>query len=78
MWARRPYEKSSSNERMNASERASLKIAENSQFTKSKNEFEFTDEILIIFGAKIQTATYDVDWKEICSENSDKAQKLND
>ena len=58
MWARRPYEKSSSNERMNASERASLKIAENSQFTKSKNEFEFTDEILIIFGAKIQTATY--------------------
>ena len=61
MWARRPYEKSSSNVRMNASERASpasLKIAENSQFTKSKNEFEFTDEILIIFGAKIQTATY--------------------
>ena len=38
---------------MNASERASLKIAENSQFIKSKNEFEFTDEILIIFGAKI-------------------------
>ena len=76
MWARRPYEKSSSNERMNASERASLKIAENSQFTKSKNEFEFTDEILIIFGAKIQTAD-DVDWKEICSENSNKTQKLN-
>ena len=58
MWARRPYEKSSSNERMNASERASLKIAENSQFTTLKSEFEFTDGILIIFGAKIQTATY--------------------
>ena len=74
MWARRPYEKSSSNERMNASERASLKIAENSQFItlKRKSEFEFTHEILIILGAKIQSVGFG-----FCSANSNKTRKLN-
>ena len=75
MWARRPYEKSSSNERMNASERASpasLKIAENSQFITLKSEFEFTHKILIILGAKIQSVGLG-----FCSANSNKTRKLN-